>query len=96
MFAVGLIVTVENVRQYFRTDSISGVTDNDFRIHVILLLHRLHNQTNSSLRGVFYGIAQQIVQYGSDDVCIKVKFSLIRINADVELHFSVAVQFFVP
>lgn len=95
IWAVGLVVSFKNVRQGFRSYSMPGIADADFRILHTIFLHTVQGESDAAFRGILGCIGQEIVQDGVQHVRIVEELGFFRIDADMEVDFGIPVQFLV-
>ena len=78
-----------------RSDSVSGVFYDNFRIRPSSFLSILQPQSDISLCCVFHRISQKVVQNRSHDLRIEIHTAFFRRDFYSEIHLRITVQFFV-
>ena len=95
MLAAFLIVTVENMRQGFRRDSVSRITDFNLRISDPVSCGGIQAQGYFSLFRIFDGIGDQIIEDNGDDFFVKEQKHLFFFYLNLKVDRFLLVEFFV-
>ena len=79
----------------FRINAMTGIADANFGVLYLCFFYRAQSQCDFSFRGIFGGIAHQIVQYAGYHVRIIEQFGFSGFYVDMVFYLIIRIQFLV-